>query len=139
MKDRPSTGLMGTRASTSGQSQLAASSLLLLLQAIKLAAMHMWKQLMLVPVPLWAIDSGQCVCNNLVMYIWSCISGRATHKLHQCSMKGQQADTPLLCAAPSQLSGGLDAAPQTDCSPVMQELVTLQCWLPHTCDCKQLT
>ena len=43
-----------------------------------------------------------------------------------CSMKGQQADTPLLCAAPSQLSGGLDAAPQTDCSPVMQELVMLQ-------------
>jgi len=39
--------------------------LLLLLQAIKLAAMHMWKELMLLPVVLLAIDSGHCVYNKL--------------------------------------------------------------------------
>lgn len=70
---------MGTRASTSGHDcwlRLATSSLLLLLQATKLAAMHMWKQLMLLPVSLQAIDSGQCVRNKLhsltylVTYIW---------------------------------------------------------------------
>ena len=118
---------MGTRASTSGQLQLATSSLLLLLQAIKLAAMYMWKQLMLLPLPLLAVDSGQCVCNKLhsltylVTYIWW-----RNPQVASIQHQGQQADTPLLYAAPSQLSGGLDVAPQTDCSPVMLELVTLQ-------------
>ncbi len=50
-------------------------SLLLLLQAIKLTAKYMWRQLLL-PVPLSIVDSGQCVCNKLytltylVTHIW---------------------------------------------------------------------
>lgn len=51
----------------------------------------------------------------------ACLVGQPTIIL---SIKGQQANIPLLSAAPSQLSEGLDAAPQTDCSPVMQELVS---------------